>query len=128
MALFSSPENPINLRPVAYSATAMSAEAGSLAQLVPPGNTPDVSAAGRDMTISWAESVLTGGTPASGYVVRRFDTNNVEQTVLAGCDTIITGLTCTENLVPAGTWKYTVTPLFNSWMGTASLESAPRGQ
>ena len=96
----------------------------ALAQLVPPGNTPDASATGRNMTVTWAASTLTGGTPVSGYRVRRFDTLAAEQTVLAGCDDVITELSCTENAVPAGSWRYTVTPVFGTWTGTQSTPSA----
>jgi hypothetical protein len=123
-ASLASPADLETLRPVAYSASATSGMASSLAQLVPPGNTPNASAAGRDMTVSWAQSVLTGGTPASGYVVRRYNTGGVEQTVLAGCSGIVIEFSCTENTVPTGTWQYTVTPVFGSWTGTSSLKSA----
>jgi hypothetical protein len=123
-ALLSSPAGTSELRPVVYTASATAGEGGSLAQLVPPGNTPEASAAGRDMTVSWAESFLTGGAPSTGYELRRYDTNGVEQTVLDGCSGILTNLYCTENSVPTGAWRYTVTPLFGSWTGTASLESA----
>jgi hypothetical protein len=123
-ASLSSPAISTVLRPVVYSALATAGEGGSLAQLVPPGNTPDASALGRDMTVSWAESFLTGGAASTGYELRRYDTDGVEETVLDGCSGIITGLSCTENSVPTGAWRYTVTPLFGSWTGTASLKSA----
>src|SRR3954464_8651253 len=94
---------------VAWSATPNGTGA-ALAQLVPPGNTPVASVDVRNMTVTWSSSTLTGGTLASGYLVRRFDTLAVEHTVSDGCGGIITGLSCTENAVPAGTWRYTVTP------------------
>src|SRR5438270_13572738 len=54
-------------QPVAYTG-AGGGSGKSLSQLVPPGNTPTASALGRDMTVSWAQSLLTGGSPADGYV------------------------------------------------------------
>src|SRR5437773_497359 len=54
---------PASLRSIAYSGAA-GGNGRNLAQLVPPGNTPSASAAGRDITVTWAASSLTGGTAA----------------------------------------------------------------
>ncbi|HEY0521386.1 MAG TPA: hypothetical protein VGC84_17985, partial [Ilumatobacteraceae bacterium] len=96
------------------------------AAVVPAGNTPTAVAAGRDMTVSWAPSTMSGGTPMSGYVVRRFDNSGVEDTVLSGCAGIVAGVSCVENAVPVGTWRYTVTPRLGAWIGPASALSAPQ--
>ncbi|HEX2784578.1 MAG TPA: hypothetical protein VHN36_13415, partial [Ilumatobacteraceae bacterium] len=94
------------------------------AAVVPVGNTPTASAAGRDMTVSWAQSVMPDGSPVSGYVVRRYDVGGVEDTVLSSCNGIVASLSCVENAVPAGTWRYTITPLLDSWTGLQSSQSA----
>ena len=90
------------------------------------GAVPTVSVAGAaSTTISWGASTLTDGTAVGRYLVRRFDAStDVAQTITAGCSGTITGLTCTETAVPAGSWRYTVTPAFaDHWLGAESAES-----
>ncbi len=114
-----------NRATASYSA-ATAGDGRSIAQLVPPGPTPAALAVGRDMTVTWSESTLTGGTPASDYLVRRYDTNSVEANVGAGCAGLVGGLSCVESAVPAGTWQYTITPILGGWTGTESIKSAPQ--
>jgi hypothetical protein len=92
------------------------------AQALGAGNTPTVSVSGRNVTVSWAAT--SGGAPVGGYVVKRYDTSNNLQTIGTACTGTIAGLTCIENAVPAGGWKYTVTPAQASWRGTESAKSA----
>jgi hypothetical protein len=91
---------------------------------MPTGQTPTASVSNRSVTVSWAASTLPGGGAVSGYVVRRYDTSGNLQTIGSGCSGTIAALTCTETAVPAGTWKYSVTPLKANWTGTESAQSS----
>ncbi|HWM22013.1 MAG TPA: hypothetical protein VNO51_20145, partial [Ilumatobacteraceae bacterium] len=78
---------------------------------------------GREVTLSWSATTLTGGTPAESYIVRRYDTSNVAQPVLAGCD-VVTSTGCVENNVPIGAWTYSVQARMGSWSGVEGTPSA----
>lgn len=94
----------------------------SKAQALSQGNAPAATASGRSVTVSWSAS---GGTvPVSGYAVRRYDANGVAQTIGSGCSGTIAGLTCTEQNVPGGQWRYSITPLNGNWRGVESSQSA----
>jgi hypothetical protein len=94
----------------------------SKAQALPAGNAPTASASSRSVTVSWTAS--GGAVPVSGYVVQRYDTSGVLQAVGSACSGTIAALTCTEQSVPGGQWRYTVTPLNNNWRGTESAQSS----
>lgn len=94
----------------------------SKAQALAAGNPPTASVSGRSVTVSWTAS--GGAVPVSGYVVKRYDGGGVAQTVGSACSGTIAGLSCTEQGVPGGQWRYTVTPLNNNWRGTESSQSA----
>ena len=119
----------IALTVLAYAPTASASWHGngagsgySKANALSGGNTPGVAVSGRNVTVSWSAS---GGTvPVGGYLVKRYNTANQQQTIGAGCTGTIVVLTCTENVVPAGDWKYTVTPVQGNWHGTGSATSA----
>ncbi|MDX6373086.1 MAG: hypothetical protein QOD98_2074, partial [Nocardioidaceae bacterium] len=76
---------------------------------------------------AWAESTLASGAAVTGYLVQRYDQATLTaQTVLASCDGRISATTCTENGVPAGQWRYSVTPVIGtSWRGAESPLSSP---
>ena len=78
------------------------------------------------VTLTWTAVSFTGGSGVPGYVVKRYDgLTNALQTVLAGCSGLVATTGCTENGVPTGTWKYTITPAAGSkWRGTESGQSA----
>jgi hypothetical protein len=86
-----------------------------------------VSAAGRTITVSWAATTLSNGEPVNGYLVTRYDAATLTpQTVGSGCEGTVTTTTCVENGVPAGQWRYSVTPvLATSWSGPESAKSSP---
>src|SRR5688500_14404179 len=47
------------------------------AQTVPTAATPTASVSNQSVTVSWTATTLSGGTPASGYTVRRYDASLV---------------------------------------------------
>jgi hypothetical protein len=92
---------------------------------LPGGNTPSGSASLTSVTVSWAASQFSSGQSVPGYVVKRYNAlTNALDTTLANCNNIVAGTSCTENGVPPGSWKYTVTPAAGSWRGTESAQSA----
>jgi hypothetical protein len=94
------------------------------AATMPSGSAPTVSATGHSLTVSWTAATLLGQS-VTGYTVKRYNGSGVSQTVGTGCSGMLTGLTCTEASVPAGTWTYTVTPSLQSWVGAEGAASAP---
>lgn len=96
----------------------------SKAQVMPTGSTPVVGVSNRDVTVSWTAGTLPGGASVSGYTVERYDAStNALQTIGAGCSGTITALTCTETAVAPGSWRYTVTPVKQNWVGAESAKS-----
>ncbi len=95
----------------------------SEANTAPAGNVPTASVSDQNVTVSWSASSFPGGGAVSGYVVTRYNPSDQAQTVLSSCSGTISGLSCTENAVPAGTWRYTVTPKHSNWTGPESAKS-----
>ncbi len=93
-------------------------------QTLAAGAAPTGTTVGRAVTVGWAQGELSGGAPVAGYRVRRYSLAGAEQTVLAGCTGTIAGLTCAEDGVPPGGWRYTVTPIQAPWVGAESPRSA----
>jgi hypothetical protein len=89
------------------------------------GATPAATVAGNAATVSWAASTLSTGTPVTGYIVRRYDAGNLAlQTIGAACSGTLTATSCIESAIPAGSWVYSVTPVFASnWQGAESATS-----
>jgi hypothetical protein len=81
------------------------------------GAKPTLVASGSAVTVDWAD-----GTPATGYLVKRYDaTTLAAQAILTSCTGTVSGNSCTETSVPGGEWVYSVTPLVGShWTGTES--------
>ncbi|MEA3077667.1 MAG: hypothetical protein QOF60_2575 [Actinomycetota bacterium] len=96
----------------------------SAAASVNGGNAPTVNASGSSVTVSWSASTLSGGTAVAGYVVKRYSSTDVLQSIGAGCSSTIVGLTCTETGVANGTWKYAVTPVKGTWTGAESSKTS----
>ena len=99
---------------------------GSTAAFVmPAGEAPTATATDHDVLVSWTEATFPNGAPVSGYVVTRYDVpGRTPATVGAGCDGVVTSLSCTESTVPSGTWRYTVTPIHETWTGSEGPASA----
>ena len=113
-------------QPVAEATWSPSAtgSAASRAHSMPAGNPPTATVSNRSVTVSWSQSSFPGGSGVSGYVVKRYDASNQSRTVSSSCSGTISGLTCTENAVPSGTWKYSVTPKQGNWLGAESAKSS----
>ena len=99
-------------------------DARARATSLEPGNTPSVSVSGRDATVSWNPSSIAGGPAATSYVVKRYNGSGQQQTIGAGCSGSVTATSCTENAVPSGSWRYSVTPRFANWTGAESAQSS----
>jgi hypothetical protein len=102
------------------SSTAGNAHAKAVT--VPAGATPAVSVSGRNVTVSWSATTVSGQA-VTGYVVKRYNASAQAQTVGSACSGTVTATTCTEAAVPAGTWTYKVTPKLGNWVGTESTSS-----
>jgi hypothetical protein len=92
---------------------------------VAAGVTPTVTASGSSMIVRWTASTLGTGQAVTGYIVKRYSAGLQAQTVLGNCAGVIANTGCIENGVPAGSWTYTVTPVFaTNWAGAESASSS----
>ncbi len=110
------------LAQASWNANAGSGNGYSKAYSMSGGNQPTASVSGRNVTVSW--SATGGDVPVAGYTVKRFTVGGVQQTILSNCTGTVSGTSCTENDVPPGTWRYSVTPVRQNWQGTESAQSA----
>jgi hypothetical protein len=99
-------------------------QSAARAYAMPAGETPSATATGSSVTVTWPASTFSSGPAVPGYVVRRFDTVGTPRATLANCAGVVTGVSCTENGVPLGTWRYAVTPAAGQWRGAESSQSA----
>ena len=109
-----------------WSGTSAAGGSGATAATtVNAGATPTATASAQSVTVSWATGSLANGQAVTGYLVRRYDTaTNTGQDAGSGCATVTT-TSCTETNVPAGSWRYTVTPRIGThWRGAESAASA----
>lgn len=110
-----------------WSAGSAPGGAGASAALtVDQGATPTAVRSGPSVTVSWAATTLSDGQAVTGYRIARYDAaTSAPQTVLGGCAGTVTATSCTEDNVPAGAWKYAVTPVVGAnWRGAESAKSA----
>lgn len=92
---------------------------------LPSGTTPTASVEGRNVTVSWAKTTLPDGGEVAGYRVRRYDSaTGAEAGVVSACDAVVTTLSCTENAVPPGTWRYGISPVEGNWVGSEGTRSS----
>lgn len=110
----------------AYAAWTGSGTASAQVQAatMPSGSAPTVAAVGHSITVNWTAAALLDQS-VTGYTVKRYNGSGAAQTLGSGCGGTLTGLSCTEASVPAGTWTYTVTPALQQWVGAESAASAP---
>jgi hypothetical protein len=111
----------------AWSASAQGT-AGAAALTMPTPATPTADTTGffgDSVVLDWS-GTQTAGVPVEGYEVGAYDADTgLPRAVGAGCDGLITGTTCTETSVPAGSWRYAVTARLQSWSGPESELSDP---
>ena len=90
---------------------------------MPAGGTPTASVSNRSVTVSWPQRTI-GGVPVGGYVVRRYDGSGQAQMIGASCTGTVAALSCTEDAVPPGSWRYAVEPRHGNWAGAEGPMSA----
>src|SRR5947207_10354906 len=94
---------------------AAGSKGGAAAATVNQGATPSVSvtAIGREVSVSWGAATLSNGAPVGGYVVERYPSGGGSSALssVGSCTGTVSATSCVEDDVPAGTWKYTVTPV-----------------
>ena len=94
---------------------------------------PAASLAGRNATVSWAQSSVKnsplGQLAGGSYTVTRY-AESAPTTPIASsgaCAGSVSGasdpLSCAEPSLPTGRWRYTVTPTLYNWAGAASAQS-----
>ncbi|HVL31660.1 MAG TPA: hypothetical protein VM299_05445 [Solirubrobacteraceae bacterium] len=112
----------------------LGAGAGSgAAATMPAGKQPSGAVSSRSVTVSWAQNAFLG-TPlgaygGGGYTVTRYaDSGTTASAPNASCAATIAGveptLQCIEDDVPYGAWRYSVTPVLNSFTGMEGPRSA----
>lgn len=99
------------------------------------GNQPTVSANGRTVTVSFAQTAFGSGWLGTfgggGYALSRYPGGpGAAVTPSAPCAAVVSGsattLSCAEPNVPFGSWRYSVSPRLGAqWTGSESPLSAP---
>jgi hypothetical protein len=93
-------------------------------QTVPQSAAPTALVNLSNVTVSWATTTLSGGTPAPGYVVRRYTAGGSPVSIQAACTGTITSTSCVESGVADGQWRYSVQAVATGWSGPESPLSA----
>jgi hypothetical protein len=116
-----------------WSGPSSSGSGASAAGTMPTGSKPTVTPSGSTLTVSWSQNTIAGlgalgALTGGGYSVTRYaDGSSTPITPGASCSGLRSGaggsLSCAESSVPAGTWRYTITPRLNSWSGVESAQS-----
>jgi hypothetical protein len=109
------------------SASSAGSRGAAVASSINQGAQPRAIVSTSSVAVDWAATTRSDGGPVDGYIVKRYDAGTLapQTPILAGCSGTITGTACTENGVPNGNWKYTVTPVFaTNWRGAESTMSA----
>lgn len=103
-----------------------SGTAAALGDVMPSGTQPTASATGTSVLLQWSAASFAGGGTVAAYVVNQFNaTTGNSQSVGPGCSGQVTGTSCTETGVPAGTWDYSISTVQHNWTGAAGpLSSA----
>ncbi|MBI5310741.1 MAG: Ig-like domain-containing protein [Actinobacteria bacterium] len=98
---------------------------------IPGGVQPSLSVAGDTVTVSFDQVSVLGqyaGAIGGEYEVRRYPAGGGAAVTPGGaCGTPASGagatLSCDETSTPPGDWRYSVTPILNSWTGAESPQS-----
>lgn len=110
-----------------WKAVSNGGSASSAADAVAAGATPAATVSAGNVMLGWKATATLAGRPVSGYTVARYASASGGTKVAAGgtcAGTVTTGLGCTDQGVPTGTWYYTVTPVLAQWQGTESVRSS----
>ena len=99
--------------------------AAAKADSLPQGSTPAASPASANVSVSWAAVTTPGAHAVAGYTIARYASASGGSKIAAGggCAGTVSGLACTEQNVPDGTWYYTATPVIALWTGAESTRS-----
>jgi hypothetical protein len=100
---------------LAYLSTAGAGTALATAATIVGPSGVTASQTGTNITVSWSAATLSSGSPVQGYRVSRSDGASV-----CGSTVLVTTLSCTDSAVPAGTYTYTVTAIYNTWDATGT--------
>jgi Chitobiase/beta-hexosaminidase C-terminal domain len=111
-----------------WAATSAAGSTGmAAAATVNQGATPSayMSAVGREVSVTWGASTLSNGAAVSGYLVKRYPDGGGVGVIspIGSCTGTVAGITCVEDDTPAGTWRYTITPVIGTWHGAESAVS-----
>jgi hypothetical protein len=87
------------------------------AKTMPAGNAPGATASGFTVTVTWTASSFPQGGTVSSYRIRRFDALGNPSNAANGCSGTVASTSCVETGVPAGAWRYAVTPAIGAWTG-----------
>lgn len=100
--------------------------AAALSDVMPSGTQPTASVTGASVQLQWSAASFAGGGSVAAYVVNQFNaTTGSSTSVGPGCSAQVTGTSCTETGVPAGTWDYSISTVEHNWTGAAGpLSSA----
>ena len=103
------------------SATASVGPARSTATTMPSGNQPTATTTPAEATVELTWPSSGGVTPVAGYEVRSYDAmTGIPRTVGASCAGVVVGTSCSEASVPDGSWRYSVIPRQQAWIGLES--------
>jgi hypothetical protein len=74
------------------------------------------------VSVSWTGSTLSNGSDPDGYYVTRINAANSQMT--AACDSsptaLVSGTSCSDTIVPDGSYRYTVTAVYRTWTATSA--------
>jgi hypothetical protein len=118
-------------RVVAFAATLLSTAAAmayftspgtgsaqaTVAAMAAPGS-PAAQQSGANVSVTWGAASLSTGAAVDGYRVTRSDGASV-----CGTPTLTQSLSCTDTGVTAGTYTYTVTAVYRSWVAATTTGS-----
>ena len=100
-----------------WNGTSSTTTSFAAADAVLPGPQPTVSVVGSSAVLTWTATTTASGAPVDGYIVSRSDHNDIPTIVTGDCGATVAALTCSEDDLPSGTWRYTVTPGIGAWQG-----------
>ena len=118
----------------AYWAAAGAGIGLASAEALGAGIQPTASVSDGTVTVAWPQTPfppsVVGAVDGGAYVLTRYPAaGGAAVTPHGGCAAAVTGasaaLSCVENGVAPGRWRYTVTPILSSWTGAESDRSSP---